>query len=752
MDGTASQRRRAARAALLLLLAGLIGASPAAVADDAAPRYVGSQACATCHATETARWRGSHHDLAMAEATEATVLGDFRDAELAAHGVTSRFYRKDGKFFVRTDGPDGALQDYPIRYTFGWWPLQQYLIEFPGGRLQALGIAWDSRAREEGGQRWFHLYPGERIDHTHRLHWTGREQNWNYQCAECHSTNLEKHYDLATDAFRTTWSEINVGCEACHGPASRHVAQAQAAPGQAPVWGARKGLIVDLAEGRGGQWFWDATAGQPARTVPRAGQAQLDVCARCHSRRGLVSEPYVPGRPLGDTHQLALLDAGLYHADGQISEEVYELGSFLQSRMHARGVVCSDCHDVHSLKLKAPGNLVCTQCHLAAKYDVGTHHHHAPGSAGAACTSCHMPQQLYMVVDARADHSMRVPRPDLSLKLGSPNACNACHADRTVEWAADAARQWYGDGRTPPPHYGEALHAGRTGAPGAGRALVAAAGDAGQPAIVRATALDLLRAYAAPAHLLTVRRLLGDEDALVRAAAVRYLELTDAKTLLELGYPLLDDPVLTVRLEAARALAPLAAALPEAQARRLAVALEDYRASQRATAELPASHLNIALVDLAAGDAKAAEKAYRTALRLDPRFAPAYANLADLYRALGRDGDGEAVLRDGLAAVPNDASLHHALGLLQVRRKEMAKAVASLARASELAPENARYAYVHAIALQSAGDLPGAVALLEVALARHPNDREILAALVLYHQQAGNGAAAGEYARRLQGL
>jgi tetratricopeptide (TPR) repeat protein len=733
-----------------LLLGG--GVTVAAGPPTSPATYIGSQSCTGCHAAEAERWRGSHHDMAMAEATEETVLGDFGDAQISAHGVTSRFYRKDGRYFVRTDGPDGGLHDYAIPYTFGWWPLQQYLIELPGGRLQALGIAWDSRTKEAGGQRWFHLYPNERMDHTHRLHWTARDQNWNYQCAECHSTNLQKGYDLASDTFRTTWAEIDVACEACHGPGSRHVAQAQAvAGGDASAWSRDKGLAVELGDRDGGVWTIDGQTGVPKRSVRREQRAQLEVCARCHSRRGQISERYEHGRPLGDTHRLALLDADLYHADGQIKDEVYEYGSFLQSRMHAQGVVCSDCHDAHSLKLKAPGNLVCAQCHMAAKYDAESHHHHAPGTAGAACTACHMPQQRYMVIDERADHSLRVPRPDLSLKLGSPNACNACHEDKPVQWAADATRQWYGDALAARPHFGEALHAGRTRAPGSGGALVALAADPTQPAIARATALDLLRGFPDPTHLLTIRRLLKDGDPLVRASAVRYLEVTDAETLLELGFPLVADPVLAVRTEAAQTLAPLVRlGLPAARQKSLAAALDEYRATQRATAELPESHLNLGLLEVALGDAKAAETAYRTALRLDRRFAPGYVNLADLYRALGQDAAGEAVLRDGLAAVPDDASLYHALGLLQVRKKDMAKAVESLARAAQLAPDNARYAYVHALAVQGTGDAAQAIVLLEAALARHPNDQDILAALVLYHQQGGNADSAAEYARRLK--
>src|SRR5258707_7015505 len=148
----------------------------------------------------------------MKEATEQTVLDDFNNATLTHFGVASSFYRKDGRFLVRTDGPDGALHDYEIAYTFGVYPLQQYLIAFPGGRYQALTICWDTRPVEDGGQRWFHLHPDEEILHSDILHWTGPYQNWNFMCAECHSTNVRKGYQLGTDSYQTTWSEINVSC------------------------------------------------------------------------------------------------------------------------------------------------------------------------------------------------------------------------------------------------------------------------------------------------------------------------------------------------------------------------------------------------------------------------------------------------------------------------------------------------------------------------------------------------------------
>jgi tetratricopeptide (TPR) repeat protein len=740
------------RAPLLPVLLSLPLLAPVAclAAQDAS--YLGSATCAECHPAEHDAWRGSHHDLAMAEPAEETVLGDFADAELTAHGVTSRFYRKDDAWYVRTDGPDGELRDYAVRYTFGWYPLQQYLVELPGGRLQALGIAWDSRPVEDGGQRWFHLYPDEEgMDHRDPLHWTSREQNWNYQCAECHSTNLLKGYDLEADAFATTWAEIDVACEACHGPGARHTAQARrVAAGEPGAWDAAKGLNVDLADRDGGTWSIDPETGKPARSVPRASHTQIELCARCHSRRGQLSEDYVPGRPLADTHRLALLQEGLYHADGQILDEVYVYGSFLQSRMFQAGVTCTDCHDAHSLRLKAQGDLVCARCHEAGRYAVASHHHHPEGSAGVSCVGCHMPQRYYMVVDERADHSMRIPRPDLSLRLGTPNACNQCHGDKDAAWAEQVVTDWYGKDRPLPPHYGQALQAARDGAPDAGKRLMDLAVDGAQPAIARATALDLLRAYAEPAHRMALPRLLADPDPLVRAAAARYLEVTDGETLLRLGLPMLKDPVRLARIDAARVLAPLMRLpLPEDARERIAAGLDEYRQAQLSTGERPEAHLNIGLAGAAEGKAAAAQRAYRTALRLDPGFAPAYVNLADLYRALGGEDEAEQVLRDGLARVSDDAALHHALGLLMVRRDRLPEAVGELGRAAELAPGNARYAYVHALAVKETGDVAATLKLLGAALERRPGDRDLLIALSTIHAEAGQRTEALGYARLL---
>jgi tetratricopeptide (TPR) repeat protein len=729
----------------LLLLTG--AAHAAAPAQSGDPDYVGSTRCGDCHQAEYAAWKGSHHDLAMAAATPATVRGDFDDAQFTAHGITSRFYRKDGGYRVRTDGPDGKLTDYAIAYTFGWEPLQQYLIAFPDGRLQALGIAWDTRPAEQGGQRWFHLYPNETdLDYRHPLHWTGREQTWNYQCAECHTTNLRKGYDQANDSYATTWTEDDVGCETCHGPGAAHAAQAEAAAaGKADAWDDTKGMVADLIERDGGEWRVDPVSGLPARQPPRASAARLDVCARCHSRRGHIGVGSDPDAPLGDTHRLALLTEGLYHADGQILDEVFVHGSFLQSKMHRKGVICSDCHDAHTLKLKQPGDAVCGQCHMPARYDTPDHHHHpADAPSGNGCVDCHMPQRHYMIVDERADHSMRIPRPDLSAKLGTPNACNQCHADRTPEWAAAAVTDWYGEDAARRPSYAEALQAGRTGAADAGNLLSAVAGDPEQPGIVRATAIELLRGNPQPTLGMLMPRLAADPDPLVRAATARYLEDLSPDVAVRLGFDLLKDPVRMVRIDAVRALAPLIAREAQLPGREsplraaLDPVLEEYREAQLTTAERPEAQMNLGMLASVLGDAAGAQRHYAAALTLDPAFVPGYVNLADLYRALERDQDGRAVLERGLAVAPENADLSHALGLLEVRAGNIQAAVAALGRAAELAPENPRYSFTRALAQQAAGDLDAAIATLTEARERHPNDREIGFGLVTLTAESGD--------------
>jgi tetratricopeptide (TPR) repeat protein len=718
----------------LALFCALGGA--AAAAPDGDPAYAGSSACAPCHTAESAAWRGSHHDLAIQEASEQTVLGDFADAEFEHQGVTTRFHRKGDRFLVHTEDAQGKLADFEVRYVFGIEPLQQYLLPGPGGRLQVLGVSWDSRPMAAGGQRWFHVYGDEPIPAGDALHWTGPNQNWNHMCAECHSTHLRKGYDAKADRFDTTWSELDVACEACHGPGAGHVAWAKAGASQAKDLKLGLALRFEPFDSPGRSFSTDPQTGMPRRAQPLPNSLELDACARCHSRRSPIVEDYEHGSPLFDTHRAVPIDPALYFADGQIREEVYVWGSFVQSAMHAAGVTCSDCHDSHSGALRAPGNALCGRCHTPERYDSTEHHHHRSGSEGAACVACHMPERTYMQVDARHDHSLRVPRPDLSDELGTPNACTSCHLAASNSWAASAIAKWRG-GKAPDAHWGSAIHAGLAGGPEAEAALLRLLADPETPAIARATAVTLLPAHSSPKSGPAFEAALEDPDPQVRVEAVTAFEMLGVPQALMRLLPLLDDPVRGVRLEAARALAQIPGEhLSEAQRGRRAELLREYRAVQRMDADRAQARMRLASLAIAEGYLEEAEQELKAAQRLEPSFVPAYVNLSDVHRMQGRDQEGEALLRAALELSPGNADVSHALGLLLVRQKRMREALPQLERAATGNPNAPRYAFVYALALDSVGDRVRALEVLREARARHPGDREIASLLEQFEAAA----------------
>ncbi len=722
---------------LSLVLLAACEAPPPQTAAAVPLQFSGSDACRECHAPEFALWRQSHHALAMQEATPDTVLGDFSGIDFRYFDQLSTFSRRDGKFVVRTDNAAGDPEDFIVSFTFGVTPLQQYLVKMPDGRVQALPVAWDARRREDGGQRWFHLYPDEFITHDHPLHWTGREQNWNNMCAECHSTDLQKNYDLSSNTFATTWAEISVGCEACHGPGSRHIARARES--------VRGGLVVDLDDSA--SWHINLDSGIAERSelatrLPR----QPEACGRCHARRSVATDNYEFGKPLQDTHVPALLDPLLYFPDGQILDEVYVYGSFLQSRMYRAGVSCSDCHDPHSARLRTSGapSEICNTCHLPQRFATAGHHRH---EADVACVDCHMASRVYMGVDERRDHSFRVPRPDLTVSTGVPNACNRCHDDRDGRWAAETVNTWYGAGRDA--HFAEAIHAGRGVSPAANKMLLQAIADDEFPGIARATALTLLRPPYAPDVIAALRGKLGDPDSLIRRAALSALSRAAPELILEWAAHLLQDPVRSVRIEAARIMSPLQASMPGEHLAAFKHANAERIAAQFAIAERPEAQLNLGNVYREAGRIDDAESAFLQALEFEPRAAAARVNLADLYAQTGRIGEAERSLREGIALADGDAVLHHALGLMLVRDNRHDAALPELELAARMQPQQSRFVYVYAIALNSLRRGEQAIAILEDASQRFPADFDIHFALATMLRDHGRVEEARQIARRL---
>ena len=710
------------------------GPAPPDRTPQTAATYVGSAACAPCHAREATDWRASQHAAAMSAATDGTVLGRFDDTAVPHAGVTTTFFKRSGRFGVRTDGPDGRQADFDVAYTFGVFPLQQYLIPQPGGRLQALGLAWDARRAADGGQRWFSLYPEQALKAGNPLHWTGIDQNWNSICADCHATNLRKGYDATAHQFKTSWSELGVGCEACHGPGSLHAERARRG---APLSGTDF-PPAPLDERRGVRWTADASTGFPARSRARLDDREIQTCARCHARRSQMTDAARAGDPFESAFRPVLLEPGLFYPDGQQKDEVYVYASFLQSRMYASGVTCSDCHDPHAAALRPQGNAVCTQCHVRAKYDASSHDFHRPGTPALSCVTCHMPAATFMVIDPRHDHSFRVPRPDLTVTLGVPNACTtACHADRGAAWAANELKRRIGGAPAGYQRFAEAFAAADRGDADAAAGLLGVARDAAEPAIARASALERLARAGAP-DAAAGAPFLDDPSPMVRRAAAIVVARADEETRRRLLVPLLGDPMRTVRTEAALGLADLAdRSLVGDDHVAFELAFDEFVAEQTFNADRPEAQTTLGQARLQRGQTDAAGEAFREAIRLDQTFMPAYVDLADAYRLRADEPAAERTLREALAVDAGNAAVHHALGLALVRQHRLADALPELARAAALEPGSSRYAYVYAVALHDHGERTASIAALDAAVRRHPGDREMLLTLATYLDETG---------------
>ncbi|MBM7061819.1 hypothetical protein JQX08_14005 [Pseudomonas sp. UL073] len=706
-------------------------AAPAPAATPPAPEPAANSAtlvdeaqCQGCHSEQVKDWQGSHHQLAMEEARSDTVLGDFNNRSFTEGHETTRFFQKDGSFWVNTPGPDGQTADFRVAYTFGIAPLQQYLIELSGGRLQALGVAWDVEKH-----RWFHLYPGQGVDFKDELHWSKPQQNANFMCVECHTTGFKRNFDAKTGTYASHWQALGVGCQSCHGPASQHLTWAAKPDGDD-----KRGFASSLSKA-------DATT-------------QVETCGRCHARRAPLGDGFSAHKRFMDDYLPSPLTAALYELDGKIKEEVFEYGSFTQSKMFAKGVRCSNCHNPHSTQLRAPGNTVCLQCHnpagktalpgidgagLQAKnYDSPEHHKHQPGQPGSQCVDCHMPGKFYMVNDFRHDHGFSIPNPARAQKLGTPDACLTCHKDTAASKVAEQFGLWYGTPTQTEPRYDESLWLIRNGKPGASRALYAMLEQKDLPAIRRATLLAELPDFPSQRALRVANRDLDSNDPQVRLAAAQAVSaLMPAEQRSGLIGRLLNDPVRAVRIDVAQSLL----GVPEQTLGRYLPAwnkaIAEYEQVQLSLVDRAEANLNLAMLYQAQGRSALVEPALRDALKRDPDFLPAQVSLMQLLDSNYRTNEARALLDSAMQQHPQSALLHHANGLALIRRGERPAGIKELAEAARLEPANAQYGFVYAIALHDSGDAPAAIKQLEQMLERQPNDRQARLTLIEYWRETG---------------
>ena len=685
-------------------------------------KFVGKETCLNCHKEEYNLWANSDHSKAMAVATDSSVLGNFNNTIfVSSDGDTTNFYKRDNDFFVKTRGTAGKIQEYKITHPFGYAPLQQYLIPFDNGKYQCLPIAWDTEKKE-----WFslpeHLYKDENLTPSNWLYWTNAGQNWNGMCSECHSTNLKKNFDPLTKSYHTTYSEINVSCEACHGPGYEHVRWAK----------------LSKKERRKENNF-----GLVVQTSRIDNNKYVKLCVRCHSRRSLFDNYHHGRKDLLDSMLPTLLNES-YYPDGQILDEDYVYGSFVQSKMYAEKVQCNHCHNVHSGKLKFSGNKLCAQCHREDIYNTKKHHFHKtknePGTPlnlgsktiavgeGALCVNCHMPGKYYMGVDFRRDHSMRIPRPDLTISIGTPNACNKCHTNKSPQWANTHIKKWYG--KNPGKHYGTTFALARKGEPKAETELIKIAKDNTKPIIVRATAVSLMNRYRSTAILQTIKEMLINEESLIRETALRVYSNNNILEYKSDILNLLKDSVKAVRAEAAIRISELPVnEIPIDYKKAFDKALTEYKEMNLYMADFPSGRMNLGIMYANLKDLQNAAKQYEEAIEIDSLFFPAKLNLAITYSQLGKNEKAEVLLRDLVKTNPELFDAYYYLGLLLGEKKNYKEAIVYMKKASALMPERARINYNAGLMLQKLGRMKEAESELKIALKKQPTNFDFLYAL-----------------------
>jgi tetratricopeptide (TPR) repeat protein len=746
---------------LMVVVFGALATAPTFAQDatslvaEASP-YIGANKCADCHQVEFQDWKASDHFRAMAVADAESVKGDFENIKVEFNGIESRFFKRDNLYFVTTTNRQQKQQTYQIKFTFGHYPLQQYLIETENGHIQAFNIAWDSRAGEQGGQRWFHLRDNEIASTDDPFYWEGHFQNWNSRCADCHSTNLRKNYDPDQNAYQTQWSEINVSCEACHGPGRTHYERVVSQQFNESDTGFEASLP------NSGTWVLKAGANfaeSIGLDVQQSQTSTLNTCGGCHSRRAALSATQ-HGKSYHEQFQLATLSDGLYHADGQIQEEVFVMGSFMQSKMHEKGVTCADCHNVHSGKLLIEGNGLCLQCHRAETFDTSDHHGHKLDSLGGQCANCHMPETTYMTVDPRRDHSFSSPRPDLSIEYGVPNACVNCHQGKTDQWAQQVLiknKKRQGSTTTESSTSKTAGQSAWVQAnfrsqnldPLATREIESLINQSQLSSIRHATLLNQLGSMPSRVSAQLAARGLAHADPLVRRAAVAALQNMPAEVIVSLLSGNFQDSSLAVRAEMGLLLAGILNQVPLEHQPRANQLIAEYRNTLEYGIDSPANLASLASLNTYLGDFGSVESLYLRALEIEPAYVPAIVNLADWYRSQGNEKAAGAMLARSVAVAPDSSMAQHALGLHMIRLKQYDKALAYLQRATELEGSQPRYDFVYAIALENLGQLDKSIQVLQEATERWPSQYDLLLTLINFMDKQGRLAETGGYISQL---
>ena len=678
---------------------------------DAATGY---ENCIDCHSEQVSLWQQSDHFKAMNPPTEKYVLGDFSGVVVSHFSQKVTFYSKDDAYWMSFTEGD-TTTEYRVEYTFGHDPLQQYLIKADNGRLQVFPFAWDSRPKVEGGQRWYVMYPEEDIQGNDRLHWQQPLQNWNGMCADCHSDGLKRNYDTHTDSFSTNWDNINVGCQSCHTDMSGHASTLMNKLDQTGLE-----YLKDTAK-KVSKWAFTEDNNIASWQGEKRDNRFMETCYACHSLRAPITDGFSADTPFLDQFSVALLDNTTYHADGQIKEEVYVYGSFLQSKMYSAGVNCVDCHNPHTMKVKTQTNGLCLQCHQPQTYETPQHLMHESGTEPAQCVSCHMPTTTYMGVDARRDHSFKIPRPELTSVFNIPNACSSCHADEGPEWAAQQINMNYPNNRALTDSetlFIRLLHQGSL--PLAQH--LALANDAKMNEIYRASTIALLPNSTQTITHNTVKNWLVSDEPLVRLATARIGSMLSDVEKRKGFINLLSDELRSVRVEAAVHLVGMSFVEPEV----FNQAFAELMAAREQGMWRGEGGLNKSMVHMQQNKITPAIEALKHSIEVDPYFVPSYVNLSNIYKMTGDTAAEKAMFAKGLKHNPKADLLLYSYALFYIRQNNVENAIEQVLLAIKQAPTNPQYAYLYFLALDKQNKTDQALLNLRSSLKRYNNNPQLV--------------------------
>ena len=654
------------------------------------PGFTGLERCAICHTDKYAEWRQSLHSVAMTVPSDSTIVGDFDNVSHVYGGVRSRMFRRGDAYYMQTEDEDGRVGTYNVDYAIGMRQHQAYLTAFPNGRWQVLPLYHDGATND-----WVDAQEGGVVAQSRPLaredyyYWTNAGRTWNFHCFDCHASRVQKHYDVATQTYRTTVGSLSIDCEACHGPSGKH----------------------------------DETRGQVnaplhlllLRSLDK--ERSVEVCAQCHAAKEIVATGYLPGENFYDYYSLVLPDdEAIFYPDGQPRVYLYPAALHLMSACYIQGeLTCTTCHDAHGtardvdLVANRNGVGLCETCHGDVAADPVAHGHHRAGSVGNQCVQCHMPYH-YVTGENLTDHRIASPAPENTVVNGVPNACNQCHDDKSPQWASAWAKQWYGDYQDEIVARTTAIVNGQRG--GGVAPLMKLVNDGSKSAVWRATAASLLGGLGDARAVPALVEAMDDSHAMVRMkAAVSLGRLGDVRGLPAL-LDALADSARIVRVQTPFALMDIGY-LPDGSAvgdafRR---ALEEHRdVVYGVQGDDPGFHESLGQVYEAQGRFEDARREFEIVAKLDPRHPETAADLArlagkqkrfeEMRESLREKSDLTSRLRAGALLLHHgryvDATfddvregssvLHTAMGNARWGRGDRAGAIEAYGRALAVAP------------------------------------------------------------------